>query len=94
MDFPRRCAKNGPTGAGNTCGTVSKQAHSKKDGVHYMGIYIYMPISRSVTHEEWRDVYQETLRLVEAFPLAERRTVSLRGIPTSCLVRTEEREFR
>lgn len=59
-----------------------------------MGIYIYMPISRSVTHEEWRDVYQETLRLVEAFPLAERRTVSLRGIPTSCLVRTEEREFR
>lgn len=57
-----------------------------------MGVFIYLEISRSVTCEEWRKVYQETLQLVKAFPLAERREVPVRGIPTICLVPTQERE--
>lgn len=57
-----------------------------------MGIFIHLAISHSVTREEWADVYQETLQLVKAFPLAEYREVPVRGIPTRCLVRTEERE--
>lgn len=58
-----------------------------------MGISIHMGISKSVTREEWGDVYKETLQLVKAFPLAEQREASVRGIPTRCLVRTEEREY-
>lgn len=57
-----------------------------------MGIFIHLAISKSVTCEEWKDVYQETLRLVRAFPLAERREVSIRGVPTLCSVRAEEHE--
>lgn len=57
-----------------------------------MGIFIYMSVSQSVTPKEWAGVYQETLRLVKAFPLAERREVPVRGIPTTCLVRSEECE--
>lgn len=57
-----------------------------------MGIFINIALSKSVTRKEWEEVYQETLQLVKAFPLAERREVSVQGIPTMCLVRTEERE--
>ena len=59
-----------------------------------MGISIHISISHSVTKEEWTAVYRETLRLVEAFPFAERRKVSIRGIDTVCLVPTREREDR
>ena len=57
-----------------------------------MGVSIHLEISKSVTCEEWREVYQETLQLVKAFPLAERCEVPVRGIPTICLVPTEEHE--
>lgn len=57
-----------------------------------MGIAIYLDVSRSVTREEWEKVYEETLVLVKAFPLAERRKVPCRGIETICLVPTMERE--
>lgn len=57
-----------------------------------MGIFIYMSVSKSVTPKEWLDVYQETLKLVRAFPLAELREVPIRGIPTTCWVPSEERE--
>ena len=59
-----------------------------------MGIFIHLAISKSVTRKEWNDVYQETLQLVKAFPLAEVREVSVRGIPTRCMVPTVEREDR
>ena len=59
-----------------------------------MGISIHISISHSVTKEEWTAVYLETLRLVEAFPFAERRKVSVRGIDTVCLVPTRERKER
>lgn len=57
-----------------------------------MGIFINLSISTSVTKEEWADVYKETLRLVDALPLAERRNLSIRGIQTMCLTKTRERE--
>ena len=57
-----------------------------------MGISIHISISHSVTKEEWTAVYLETLRLVEVFPFAERRKVSVRGIDTICLIPTRERE--
>ena len=59
-----------------------------------MGIFISVSISMSVTKEEWASVYGETLRLVEAFPFAEKREVPVRGIKTICLVPTKEREER
>lgn len=57
-----------------------------------MGIFINLSISTSVTKEEWADVYKETLRLVDALPLAEERTLPIRGIQTTCLAKTKERE--
>lgn len=57
-----------------------------------MGVFIHLNISKSVKKREWEDVYAETLQLVKAFPLAERRKVKCRGIDTICLVPTEERE--
>lgn len=58
-----------------------------------MGIFIYMAVSKSVTSDEWKEVYQETLQLVRAFPLAEQREVTVRGVPTICMVPTEEHEY-
>lgn len=57
-----------------------------------MGIFINLEISKSVTIEEWRAVYQETLQLVKAFPLSERLEIPVRGIPTKCCVPTKERQ--
>lgn len=57
-----------------------------------MGIYIYLTISKSVTKEEWENVYEETLEAVNILPLAERMRVSIRGIPTICLVKTKEQK--
>ena len=57
-----------------------------------MGIAINLKISKSVTKEEWEEVYGETLKLIKHFPLAEMRTVKIHGIDTLCLVKTEERE--
>lgn len=57
-----------------------------------MGIFSYLDISESVTKEEWKDVYEETLKLVDAFPLAEQRAVSILDIDVVCLAPTIERE--
>lgn len=59
-----------------------------------MGISIHLAISKSVTKDEWAAVYNETHQLVKAFPFAERREVSVRGVKTMCLVPTKEREER
>lgn len=40
-----------------------------------MGIFIYLGISKAVQKQEWEEVYEETLQLVQAFPLAEKRSV-------------------
>ena len=65
----------------------------KGRGEEHMGLGIYLAISKAVTREEWEKVYEETLQLVKAFPLADRREVECRGIPTICLTHSEEREF-
>lgn len=57
-----------------------------------MGIFINLMISKSVTKEEWENVYEETLQLVKHFPLAERRKIKIHDIDTICLVPTQERE--
>ena len=57
-----------------------------------MGIFIHMSISKSVTVDEWKAVYEETLALAEALPFAERRKVVCNGIKTICLVPTVEHE--
>ena len=56
-----------------------------------MGIFIYVDISKAVTQEEWEKVYEETLTLVNEFPMAETARVKLKGVETYCLIRTEER---
>lgn len=59
-----------------------------------MGICIHLAISSSVTDKEWAAVYQETLQLIKVFPLADTQEIVIRGIPTICFTRTEEREYR
>lgn len=44
-----------------------------------MGIFIYENLSKSVTKAEWEKVYEETLVLVDAFPLAERSAITYSG---------------
>lgn len=56
-----------------------------------MGVSIQIRISNSVTKDEWKKVYEESLQLVKVFPLGEMRYVECRGIETLCLVPTEER---
>lgn len=57
-----------------------------------MGICIHLIISKSVKKEEWKAVYEESLKMVKAFHLAEKRKINIDGIDTVCLVETEERE--
>lgn len=57
-----------------------------------MGIEIHLSISDSVTQQEWETVYEETLQLVQAFPLAEVRSVTIKGIHVRCLVPTREQK--
>ncbi len=57
-----------------------------------MGIYLAMSISKSVTKEEWKSVYQESLRLLEAFPLAEIRKVTIHGIDVYAFVQSLAKE--
>lgn len=57
-----------------------------------MGISIHIMVSKSTTKEEWKAVYEESLKLVRAFPLAEKRKVNIQGINTVCLVPTRERK--
>lgn len=55
-----------------------------------MGIVIHLKVSKSTTEEEWNKVYQESLVLVNAFPLAERGTITFFGKQVVCAVRTKE----
>lgn len=55
-----------------------------------MGIFIYLKLSPRVTKKEWSAVYEETLKLVEAFPLARMVRREFYGVSTFCAVKTEE----
>ena len=56
-----------------------------------MGVGIRMRVSKSITRNEWEKVYDESLQLIKAFPLAEMRYVECKGVETLCLVQTEDR---
>lgn len=58
-----------------------------------MGEFIHLAISKSVTKEEWENVYNDTLDLIKNFPLAEKRKVTIHGVDMFCLAKTEERFF-
>lgn len=58
-----------------------------------MGIVINIGLSKSLTQKEWEPVYEETLKLVEAFPLTEIREEEINGIRTNCLAPTKERTY-
>lgn len=55
-----------------------------------MGIFIYEDVSVSVTKEEWEKVYEETLILVKAFPLADKGFITYAGKKVVCAVPTKE----
>ena len=57
-----------------------------------MGICIHLAIAKSVTKKEWKAVYEESLKMIDFFPLAEKRKVDIDGIETICLVKTRECE--
>lgn len=59
-----------------------------------MGIFIYETVSKSVTREEWEAVYEETLLLLEGFPLAERGAITYAGKEVICAVPSKERTDR
>ena len=56
-----------------------------------MGIFINVYVSDSVTKEEWASVYEESLTLVDKFPLAEIMKKTIEGVDVYCIVPTEER---
>ena len=57
-----------------------------------MGIYIHLALAPSITPEEWKPVYEESLILAKALPLAEYGEAEIDGIPIICLTKTGERE--
>lgn len=58
-----------------------------------MGVSIHLVISKSVTKQEWEKVYEESLKMLEEFPLAERDKVEYYGETMSCMIPTREREY-
>lgn len=59
-----------------------------------MGIFIHMCVAKSVTKEEWEKVYEESLQLVEKFPLVNIQNVEIQGLNTTCLVKTKEKVYK
>lgn len=58
-----------------------------------MGVCIQLTLSKSITQKEWESVYEETLQLVNEFPLVcIQKNVECRGINVMCLVKTVEKE--
>lgn len=57
-----------------------------------MGIHIHLFVSKSVTKQEWNSVYEESLLLAKAFPLADFKKTNIKDIETYCLVPTHEYE--
>ena len=51
-----------------------------------MGVCISLSISKAVTPQEWREVYEEALCLAKELNLAMRKEVRIQGIDTICLV--------
>lgn len=48
---------------------------------------INLDVSKAVTKEEWADVYNESLKLIEVFPLAKWEEKTIDSIKTPCISR-------
>ena len=57
-----------------------------------MGIYINLEISKSVTKEEWKRVYEETLALAKKLSLAGLRKMKIHDVDVYYLAQVEEFE--
>lgn len=57
-----------------------------------MGISIKIYISQSITKNEWKKVYEESLYLAKHFPLANMQQATIKNIENICLVPTDEQE--
>lgn len=55
-----------------------------------MGIFICLSISKSVTRDEWKAVYDEAAKLIQKLPFAERVKKKIHDVDTVCLERTVE----
>ena len=55
-----------------------------------MGVFIHLMISRDITQEEWRPVYEEALTLAQKLKLASVGKPEIGGVPVSCLVPVKE----
>lgn len=58
-----------------------------------MGIFIHLNVSKQIRRSEWRKVYEESLKLVKAFPLYEKQKRIFLGEGMYCGVPTKEREW-
>ena len=58
-----------------------------------MGIFIHLVISGNIRKEEWEKAYEESLKLVKAFPFYEVQERSYYGKQLYCAVPTKEREW-
>ena len=56
-----------------------------------MGVGIRLDIAKSVTKEDWEKVYNESLKLMQVFPLAEKSREFIHGADIFCLIKTRER---
>ena len=57
-----------------------------------MGEYISLAVSNSVSKKEWIQAYEETLRFIKIFQLAEGRWANVKGIDVYCRGPTTEKE--
>ena len=57
-----------------------------------MGIFIDLYLSEDVKEEEWAPVYEESLRLVEAFHLMDSEVLEVYGHRLVCGIPSGEKE--
>lgn len=58
-----------------------------------MGIFIHLSITKTVTKKEWESVYEESVKMMKAFPFCEMRNKKFFGQDLICIVPTEERMY-
>ena len=57
-----------------------------------MGAYLTLLVSKDVSQEEWDPIFKESVKMLNAFPLAMEKTKVIRGYPFNCLVKAKYRE--
>ena len=58
-----------------------------------MGIFIFTHLSKSITQEEWKNVYEESLILVDKFNFCTNVKKSINNIEVVCLEKTKDTIF-